>query len=178
MLDEFVDTFQRYYKDGSSGTRDYRWFSGFLILLKLLAYMIYAASPNIFWYILVAMLFTIGAVVILIVEPYKEEYAAYNRTSSVLLLWFALFCTTMVTEALAIYYGTEPHHYYVPVVVVGLLPLVYITAVTINHFRRIFRGQEPADTLTSSLPDRLLHSSMYRGSIDVLRPPLINGSEQ
>ena len=170
VLDEFVDTFQTYYKDGSSGTRDYRWFSGFLILLKLLPYMIYAAYPNIFWYILVAILFTIGAVVILIVEPYKEEYAVYNRTSSVLLLWFALFCTTIVTEALAIYY--------VPVVVVGLLPLVYITAVTINHFRRIFRGQEPANTLTSSLPDRLLHSSMYRGSIDVLRPPLINGSEQ
>ena len=73
VLDEFVDTFQRYYRDGSSGTRDYRWFSGFLILLKLLAYVIYAASPNMFFYIFVAMLFTIGAVVILIVEPYIQR---------------------------------------------------------------------------------------------------------
>jgi hypothetical protein len=28
-LDRFVDTFQKYYKDGSNGTWDYRWFAGF-----------------------------------------------------------------------------------------------------------------------------------------------------
>ena len=35
VVETFVNSFQKYYKDGSNGTRDVRWFAGFFILFKL-----------------------------------------------------------------------------------------------------------------------------------------------
>ena len=45
-LDEFVDTFQKYYKDGSNGSWDCRWFAGFFILFKAFLYLCYALTPS------------------------------------------------------------------------------------------------------------------------------------
>ena len=42
----FVDSFQKYYKDGSNGTWDCRWFAGFLILMKSLIYTVFAATQT------------------------------------------------------------------------------------------------------------------------------------
>ena len=48
--------------------------------------------------------------------------------------------------------------------VFSLFPLGYITGITLHHLMRRFRRDKVAETLTGSLPDRLLHSDQYRDS--------------
>ena len=43
-VDQYVNTFQQYYKDGSNGTRDCRWFAGFLFLVRSTLFVIYSYS--------------------------------------------------------------------------------------------------------------------------------------
>ena len=74
-LDRFVDTFQKYYKDGSNGTWDCRWFAGFFILMNSTGYIIYSLAPTSMFFLFATILFTIGAAVVVIVEPHKKEYS-------------------------------------------------------------------------------------------------------
>ena len=89
-LDKIMDIFQRYYKDGSNGTWDCRWFAGFFILIKLLAYVAYAVYPYSHgFHLCCAYLHSSSCIIIVIVEPYKEEYKIYNVVSANLFLWEA-----------------------------------------------------------------------------------------
>ena len=158
-LDEFVDTFQMYYKDGSNGTWDCRWFSGFYIFVKILSYFIYAIEPTGIFYILVGILFVIAASVVVIMEPYKEDYSVFNIIGSVLYLWQALFAASLVIVNHNI--EVELSNSYIYASFVGLIPLVYLIGLVVNH---LIKRRKKADGLVTSLPDRLLHPNMYRDS--------------
>ena len=163
-LDKIMDIFQRYYKDGSNGTWDCRWFAGFFILIKLLAYVAYAASLTAMGFIFVVLICTAAAVIIVIVEPYKEEYKIYNVVSANLFLWEAMFWLLTVNKCEVLYYEAGLDDNYMSTAVLGFVPLVYIIVVVLHHLIRRFRGQKGGDGLTSSLPHRLLHSDQYRDS--------------
>ena len=92
VLEDFLYAFQQYYRDDSNEMTDCRWYAGFYILVTFSLFLTYAFALSGFTYILYIVLFTIGAVTILIVQPYKEEYAIYNVVDCVLFLWLALFC--------------------------------------------------------------------------------------
>ena len=161
-LDEFVDTFQKYYKDGSNGSWDCRWFAGFFILYKSSMYLVYAISKsNNILFILVLLLAIIGVVVVVIVEPYKEEYSVFNTIFAIFFLWVALLAVSVSKESLYIVLQVAVSDHYISSVILALIPLVYIIGVAVYHCIRRFRGQKE-DDLTSSLPDRLLHSDQYR----------------
>ena len=162
MLDEFVNNFQKYYKDGSNGTWDCRWFAGFLIVIKSLGYVTYAVSLNDISYILFMMLSTVTAALILTVEPYTEEYEVFNTISPNVFLWLALVFASFVYKSNTQLSQTQLNDHYITASIFGLFPLVYIIVVIIHHLIRRFRGEKGGDELTSSLPHRLLHSDQYR----------------
>ena len=164
LLDEFVNTFQKYYKDGTNGTFDCRWFAGFFILTRSLAYSVYAVSLSDVSHILIGILCIVAATIIVMVEPYKEEYKIFNVVSAILFLWEALFFTTTVYKSAAYILQPELGDRFASVIVLALVPLVYIIVVVLHHLIRRFRGQKGGDGLTSSLPHRLLHSDQYRDS--------------
>ena len=158
-LDEFINNFQKYYKDGSNGKFEYRWFAGFFIFLKSLGYMIYALYPSQLFFFLVIPLLIIGAAAIVILEPYKEEYSMFNIVSANLLLWCALFSILLTIEPVSIIVQPHLSDHYASAALIGLSPLVYIIIVITHHLIRRFRRKKE---LTSSLPHRLLHSNQYR----------------
>ena len=90
-MDALVNTFQKYYKDGRNGTWDCRWFAGFLILNKSLSYSMFAATLTDMFFFLVVPLGIVGAAAVVIAEPYKDEYSAFNKTTANLFLWEAKF---------------------------------------------------------------------------------------
>ena len=164
ILDEFINAFQKYYKDGSNGTWDCRWFAGFFILLKLLIYIAYALSISLISYVFAILLCTIGVIVIFIVEPYKEEYRVFNVISAIFLLWLTLFYAALVNSNTSNIFQNGYNDHYMAATVLSLFPLGYITGITLHHLMRRFRRDKVTETLTSSLPDRLLHSDQYRDS--------------
>ena len=153
-MDEFVDTFQKYYKDGSNGTWDCRWFAGFYILLKLLAYLANTTLPSEMYLFAFIPLVVIGAVVIVVMEPYKKEYSVFNTISAIVLLWFALISLPFADESVSTISNIITKS------LLGFIPFVYITIVVVHHLQ----PRRVVSSLTSSLPHRLLHSSAYRGS--------------
>ena len=164
ILDKFVYIFQKYYKDGSNGTWDCRWFAGFFIIIKSLAYFAYSVALNVTSFIFIVILCISAAAIIVIVEPYKEEYKQFNVISANLFLWEALLFTSVVykNDTYFVQSGLDDH--YISATILSLVPLVYIIVVIIHHLIRRFRGEKGGDELTSSLPHRLLHSDQYRDS--------------
>ena len=158
-LSQFLSTFQKYYKDGSNGTQDCRWFAAFFILVKLLAYVIYSLSPSDMFFVLATISFIIGAAVVVIVEPYKEEYSVYNIVSANLLLWQALLFISFSYDSIAEILAKGWQDHFVSTILISLIPLVYITVVAVQYLFRKFR--KTADTLTNSLPHRLLYPNQY-----------------
>ena len=63
-LDRFVDAFQKYYKDGSDGTWDCRWFAGFFILFKLFAYALSLGGVSFILVTTVSLIAAITAVIV------------------------------------------------------------------------------------------------------------------
>ena len=89
-VDQYVNTFQQYYKDGSNGTWDCRWFAGFLFLIRSTLFVIYSYSLSEISDIQLSVVSVIGAIITLIVQPYKEEYDVFNIINVNFLLWLGL----------------------------------------------------------------------------------------
>ena len=169
IIDEFVSTFHQYYKDGSNGERDTRWFSGFFVILQTGAYLTYANSQAEICYILHTILFIVLAMMVLLIQPYRAEYETYNTLITIFLLWLALSFAVSAKESLTSILDHNLGDGYVAYYVVNLIPLVYIVAVVLHHlykkwscFEKVLPRRGAAGT--PQLPHRLLHSSMYLDS--------------
>ena len=165
-LDEFVNTFQQYYKDGSNGEWDCRWFAGFYLILRAAVFLTYALSLSATSSVLLICVMIIGAVVFLIVEPYNEEYSAFNTVHANFLLWQALYFAIMAQGSLA--FCLERKFDVITdlfLIIILLAPLVYIIGVAMHHLytrgacSRVIQNEA---SLSVSLPDRLVNSSKYR----------------
>ena len=75
VLDEFVYAFHQYYKDGSDGSMDCRWVATFYILMKFGFCVLFAMAFSSFSYNLALVLTIVAVAVIIVVQPYKKEYA-------------------------------------------------------------------------------------------------------
>ena len=169
VLEDFLYAFQQYYRDDSNDMTDCRWYAGCYILVTFSFFLTYAFTQSGFTYILYIVLFTIGAVTILIVQPYKEEYAIYNVVDCVLFLWLALLCAVVTLVNFAsmlqrVYLVST----YAIMAFVCTAPFVYITAVVIRWMWKIRycrkRQTEFEAYLDESLPDRIAHPREYRDS--------------
>ena len=92
----FIDAFQGYYKDGTNGTRDFRYFSTALLISRIVLFIIFALCPTSLFYS--GALFVLTALVMLIVsmQPYKAQFSMYNTIDPILVLVLALACAIAV----------------------------------------------------------------------------------
>ena len=70
----FADSFQGYYKDGTNGTRDYRWFAGLHLILRFILVLFYDVA---YYYRitinLMTMTTTFYMVLLAVCQPYKKH---------------------------------------------------------------------------------------------------------
>ena len=95
-LISFVQTFQQYYKDGRNGTMDCRWFAGFYFVVRICMFLSYGLTLSGLTYYLLITLFISMAILLLITEPYKREYAFFNILDFLVMLWQASVSTSIV----------------------------------------------------------------------------------
>ena len=163
VVETFVHTFQKYYKDGSNGTWDCRWFAGFFILFKCSCYFVYSVSLNDIGFSFLTLNAIVGAAVVVMVQPYKEEYSVFNVISANLFLWQALVTGFMARESLSSIVSIEYQDHFVCVFFLWLVPFAYVVGLILHRLITRFR-QRNASSLTSSLPDRMIHSDQYHGA--------------
>jgi len=129
----FIDAFQGYYKDGTNGTRGCRYFATALIICRIVLLLIFAFSPTALFYGVAALVFMGLVMAIVIMQPYKYQFSRYNTVDSVLILVLALACATIVCVVLASLKALKWITFSIILVIaVGVVPLFYITFVTVH----------------------------------------------
>ena len=77
-LNTFVEAFQGCYKDGTDGTPDRRYFAGIYFIFRIIIFSLFAAVVDIsVLYMVLLFIFTIGIILIAILQPYKKNI--YNQ---------------------------------------------------------------------------------------------------
>lgn len=132
ILRTFADTFHGCYKDGTGGTRDYRWFAGlhfsmrfFLVaLLDMTRFYKLSAVSNI-----LGSLFYIAALAVF--QPYKKN--AHAKQDIVLFLGFSIWSTAVLIGELDLQ-GDEGFDFILHLTILSigsLIPLLYIVGLIV-----------------------------------------------
>ena len=115
-LDAFVDAFQGYYKDGTNGTPDWRYFSGLYLIFRILAigtYTLPDAKYNVVYrvtcYSSVSLFFGL-------LQPYKEGWINYWDSFSFMLSSLGEFLAVYNEQVTMFQFGT----------VLAVVPLLYL----------------------------------------------------
>ena len=90
-----LDSFQGYYKDGTAGTHDCRFFSSLCLLIRLSLFVAYSFVQNVGFYSLASILLIFLVTLIIVFQPFKEQFKAYNSIYSLLLVNLAVFFITI-----------------------------------------------------------------------------------
>ena len=77
ILRTFMDVFQGPFKDGTNGTKDYRYFSGFLLLLSLILNLTFLQTLSGFYYPMATVSILIYLILHLVFLPYKRQIHNY-----------------------------------------------------------------------------------------------------
>ena len=120
-LDAFVDAFQGYYKDGTNGTPDWRYFSGLYLIFRILVVGAYVL-PMKYRIVYRVTCYSSASLLFGLLRPYKERWINYLDSITMMLFLFAEF------SALYDQYVTRGH--YVVVYVLTVAPLVYLIVYT------------------------------------------------
>ena len=126
-LHAFADTFNGYYKNGTEGTRDYRYFAGLYLMFRILPLLI----VNNYWIIPIVSC-AIVSLLFALLRPYKDNWI--NIWDSVV---FALFSFSIFWMVYAVYIA------YLPFKAIGVIftvPFVYIIVFVVHRYRNIFRN--------------------------------------
>ena len=125
----FADTFQGCYKNGTNGTRDYRWFSGLHLMLRFIIIFFYDLSSyyqqsSLFMVVFISLYMSL----ISILQPYKKM--AHLKMDIVLLFGLLLWCTSLSVSVLHCdMYGISV--FVIHVMLLGLatmIPFIYFSS--------------------------------------------------
>ena len=141
ILDTFMDAFQGCYKNGTEpGTRDCRWFSALHLLIRVLAFLIFASSPTAVFFIFLTMLHLIFIIVLVIVQPYKPNFSHYMLINVTLFLLLALFLIAIVGVNVAAI--KDPRFILTCVVLVLLITMVILLYISLHTLQWIFARRQ------------------------------------
>ena len=167
VLEDLIHRFNQYYKDGSDGSVDCRWFAAFPIVFRLGALLLFSTSPALIenLYLVYLLVFS---VIVVAMEPYKDEYRIYNTLEPC----FYLVLTGVVAGSTGFNSATLLDERYIQlmlvlVAVTGSLPLIYLSIVSAWWTLQrvpcdIRRLRACSQDLSPDLPDRLLNSGVYK----------------
>ena len=172
-LRTFIEIFQGCFKDGTNGTRDFRYFSGLYFVLRIALLLMFALSIK--TYILICSIaYTIISLVIAFLQPYKRQF--YSVVDAVIFALTGVIYTIILFQTVHIL--VIGHSYTFLIVLTDLLtvaPLAYLFLLVIGllikkllYLQRIrplilkctccytaVKDQKPA------VPDRMLNPARY-----------------
>ena len=164
VLEDVMYSFNQYYKDGSGGTIDCRWFAAFPILARLGMYIFLLFPHTDLLYKQLQLYVLILPIIIVVLQPYKDEYSYQNRLEPCVYLVLNLIISGMTGVNISnVINRVFVKSMFMFTVVVALVPIVYISAVTVYWVwkRTPFSFSHDQQSLSSDLPDRLIHSAVY-----------------
>ena len=177
----FMDAFQGCYKNGTDGTRDFRFISAVYLLVRILFFMVTAValSSSIYMACFIAgVIFTLFAILFAVLQPYKSP--VYNVVDTVLvhvvaLIYYGIVGCTVVNANVRRYDSPFAIVLSILFSVFLAVPLIYMTVVVVYW---LFCRQTKMAALV--LKVQLLCKSALRQSIseDSLLPERLANPEE
>ena len=176
-IDIFINCYQGYYKDGTNGTKDYRYFSVTFFLIQIGTMGLYTLSKSSFCFSLAAISLIILLFITLVVQPYKEQFKAYNVIDAFMIFFLGLLNVVAIAadeaKIKAAYFHTGTN---VILGFISLVPLIYYIVLCIwwifvkrelKNKIPCFHGKDSSTQQSRSqefddLPDRIENPSMYK----------------
>ena len=172
FLHTFADAFQGCYKYGTNGTRDYRYFAGLYLLLRIVLLTAFIIRSSHMWLILIPFP-VVASLMFAFFRPYKNNY--FNIIDG---LAFALLALTIYLMLYAVKVKPFP---IVLLYLMGLIPFLYfISFILFKIFSRvalfrtcytmigeILKARKENHQLHTyrddeDLPDRIVNPGMYQ----------------
>ena len=95
-LRTFMEVFQGPFKDGTNGTRDCRYFSGFLLLFQLIENVTFLLTKSSFYYPIAGLWLLLYLILHLLFRPYKRS--VHNYVTATMLLALLVFFWSIATS--------------------------------------------------------------------------------
>ena len=138
ILHTFMDVFQGPFKDGTNGTKDYRYFSGFLLLLNLVLNLTFSQTLSSFYYPMASIVILTYLFLHLAFLPYKQQIHNYITITILSCLLGAYWGCIMNIEVVSMkpllseFGGTTEGFWLVSIILMvgsASIPLLYVTGV-------------------------------------------------
>ena len=172
----FMDSFQGCYKNGTSGTRDCRYFAGFYLFIRIVLMGTYALTLPIFYYPLATVILAVFAIAIDVLQPYRST--VHNITDKFLILSMMTLYSSIMAYFLNDVFVRSNSFFVLSILMIclsGLVPLFYIVVLIVYWLvvrkklpQKLYRKlvhrnttEEEQQLLEDSLPDRIVHAEAY-----------------
>ena len=156
-LHAFADTFNGYYKNGTEGTRDYRFFAGLYIFFRLLPLLLVLQIAMYTWMVVIVFC-AIVSLLFAILRPYKDNWI--NIWDAVM---FGLFSFSSFWLMYAEHIARLPIEF---VGAIATVPFIYIIVFVVHRYRNVFRPRCVFLNKCRANPqfesDRLQHPEEYQ----------------
>ena len=178
IIHALMDSFQGYYKNGTDGTRDYRWFAAVPLVGRVSLTLTYAMILDGNYSSFIVLIIIIIIVLTAAIQPYKKHLSKYAKIDITFWAFLAAFYTIGETtnfsslKSILVLKISKALR-----VVVAIIPLVYMTCLTvywilsrmrtmntlISRIRAWRQGYMNTDNgLEEDLPDRVDNPDRYR----------------
>ena len=175
FLHTFADAFQGGYKNGTNGTRDYRYFAGLYLLFRIVLLVAFIFSMHYRWLILIPFS-VIVSLMFTCFRPYKNNYFNIIDGLAFVLLALTFFLIMYATRAnpfpLQILYvvGLIPFLYFISFILYKLLPRVALFRTCCSKIGKVLYTRnenqhlhiQRDDNIDEELPDRIVNPDMYQ----------------
>lgn len=178
LLQAIMDSFQGCYKDGTEpGTRDCRQFAATNLTAGFILFSLFAMTLNSVYFPLASAALSIIVIVIIIVQPYKNNMANFNKVDTIFLGCLALFYSMVASCNISM---LEQQNFrqviHIIMIATAILPLIYMSCITthwilsrmrkvkelVSRVRARTRGYQQLGN-EESLPDRVANPEQYTG---------------
>ena len=135
FLHTFVDAFLGCYKDGTEpGTRDCRWFSSILFIVRFLFMTIYAYSLTSMYFTYAAIVLGITAIITIVADPFKAHQSHLSFIISIFIILNAVMHVCVVGIDMAEIKNNFGVIYmlYFSVILVTVVPSLYWSAIILH----------------------------------------------
>ena len=141
-LTTFLEAFHGCYRDGTNTSAgestefDFRWFSGFYLILRIAFFGVYAfATDWLVQYSLLQVWCLIALLSLIFLRPYKDDY--YNKLDAgMFVLLLAIKTLTMYNYGSTVIHSKTSSLAFSMQYILVLFPLIYISVVAVRHVYR------------------------------------------
>ena len=175
FLHTFADAFQGCYKNGTNGTRDYRYFAGLYLLFRIVLLAAFITRFSYMWLTLIPFS-VVASLLFAYFRPYKNEY--FNIIDC---LAFALVALTIYLLGFTIrikafpvqlpyVFGSIPFLYFISFILYKILSQVALFRTCCSRLREKIQGRKENqhlhiprdDNIDDNLPHRMVNPDMYQ----------------